>query len=225
MKWAVLSTTSWDDMYKVLCDYAKEQNELDPKNGWDGNVVANYKTNDDPPKALGRWVNRQRTNYVKKRIKKEQIDKLNKLGLKWAVHDRSRYLSSCSTAVPNSVPSKPAVVSDSNNEKAAFNSDKGSSTNNSNAEASADGTPPAKASSSKPVVSDSSAAPKHLKVVNSDKGSSTNSANAKASTSKATASSSTPAKATSTKNAGASSEAPAQSVTMAKVNGNKTAAV
>lgn len=123
LKWAVLSTASWDDMYEVLCDYVKERKEEDPNNEWDGNVPANYKTNDDPPKALGRWINRQRSNYVKKKLKKEHIDKLSGLGLKWAVHDRSRY-SSCSSAtfapkVPNAVPSKPASTTSNGKDASA----------------------------------------------------------------------------------------------------------
>ena len=126
LKWAVLSTASWDDMYEVLCDYVKERKEENPKNEWDGNVPANYKTNDDPPKALGRWINRQRSNYVKKKLKKEHINKLSGLGLKWAVHDRSRYASypePCASAT--FVPKVPALVSDSN--KTSPSDDKDSS--------------------------------------------------------------------------------------------------
>lgn len=120
----------------MLCDYVKERNESDPKGQWDGNVAANYKTNDDPPKALGRWINRQRSNYVKKKIKKEHIDKLNKLGLKWAVHDRSRFMNteSSANAAPNTVPRQTTEVSDSNTEKAVLRSDKGLSETGSNAE-------------------------------------------------------------------------------------------
>jgi len=120
LKWSVLSTSSWDDMYKVLCDYVKERKEHDPNNTWDGNVPANYKTKDENPKALGRWINRQRSSYGKKKIKKEHIDKLNAIGLKWAVHDRSRYQPSAtpSTAVivPNAVPSTHVLVSSDNKE-------------------------------------------------------------------------------------------------------------
>jgi hypothetical protein len=139
LKWAVLSTSSWDDMYEVLCDYVKGRKEEDPKNEWDGNVPANYKTNDDPPKALGRWINRQRSNYVKNKLKKEHIDKLSGLGLKWAVHDRTRYASytepcESTTFVSKAmkvVPSKPALVSDSN--KTSPDSGKNSSETDTNA--------------------------------------------------------------------------------------------
>lgn len=99
-KWQVLSTSSWDDMYNVLCEYVKERKELNPKNAWDGNVPANYKTSHKPPKALGRWVNRQRSNYSKKKIKKEHIEKLNKLGIRWSVHERAT-----AQLKPNAVPS------------------------------------------------------------------------------------------------------------------------
>lgn len=145
-------------MYEVLCDYVKERKEEDPKHEWDGNVPANYKTNDDPPKALGRWINRQRSNYVKGKLKNEHIDKLSGLGLKWAVHDRTRYASytepcESTTFVSKALkvlPRKPALVSDSN--KTSPDSSKNSSETTTNAIGS---------SSSKKVgavVSDSSSA-------------------------------------------------------------------
>ena len=55
---------------------------------WDGNVPANFKTDDNPPRALGRWINRQRSAHVKKKLKMEYVDKLTLLGLKWSVHER-----------------------------------------------------------------------------------------------------------------------------------------
>lgn len=120
LRWSVLTTASWDDMYKELCDYIKERKDGGPNNAWDGNVPAHYKTKDDPPRALGRWVNRQRSNYAKKKIKKEHIDKLNAVGLKWSVHDRSRYQLSvppCTDAtVPNAALSTHVVVSNDNKE-------------------------------------------------------------------------------------------------------------
>mmetsp|Transcript_22915 Transcript_22915/g.35373 ORF Transcript_22915/g.35373 Transcript_22915/m.35373 type:complete len:788 (-) Transcript_22915:926-3289(-) len=88
LKWSVLSTTSWVAMYEALCDYVKEKKKSDPGSEWDGNVPANHKTNDNPPKSLGRWVNRQRSAYAKNKLKKEFVDKLNSIGLKWAVHER-----------------------------------------------------------------------------------------------------------------------------------------
>jgi hypothetical protein len=152
-------------MYCVLCEYVKEYKDKDPKNVWDGNVPANYRTNDDPPRALGRWINRQRSNYVKKKIKKDHINKLNKLGLKWAVHDRSRYIYTepCANTpqVPKTIPIKPAVVSDSRT--ASLNAEKtfsATKTNAGDAPGPATGrfTEKMNASNSNAVVSDSSAA-------------------------------------------------------------------
>lgn len=90
LKWSVLSTTSWQSMYEALCKYAEEKKALDPNHSWDGNVPANHKTNDSPPKSLGRWVNRQRSAYAKKKLKKNFVDKLESIGLRWAVHDKSK---------------------------------------------------------------------------------------------------------------------------------------
>eukprot|EP00978_Attheya_sp_CCMP212_P017087 scaffold45377_cov50-Attheya_sp.AAC.1 len=85
LKWSVLSTASWDSMYESLVEYA----ELKKKDGdWDGNVPANYKTEDNPPKSLGRWVNRQRSAYAKDKLKEEFVEKLEVIGLKWTVHER-----------------------------------------------------------------------------------------------------------------------------------------
>lgn len=108
-------------MYKVLEEYVKERKELDPKNSWDGNVPANYKTKDG--KALGRWVNRQRSNYGKKKIKKEQIEKLNAIGMKWSVHDRNKYQYSVGA------PSTHVVVSSSNSEVSGKQAKASSSSN------------------------------------------------------------------------------------------------
>jgi hypothetical protein len=109
----MLATTSWESMYDTLVDYVEEKvrksserllsylnasrylsvgiwPSSQKKEGvnWDGNVPANYKTNDNPPRALGRWINRQRSAHVKKKLKKEYVDKLSDIGLKWSVHER-----------------------------------------------------------------------------------------------------------------------------------------
>lgn len=86
LKWSVLSTTSWETMYEALCLYAKRKRALDPEGQWDGNVPANYKTEDS--KSLGRWVNRQRSAFAKRKLKDEWVKKLNLIGLKWSVHER-----------------------------------------------------------------------------------------------------------------------------------------
>ena len=69
LKWSMLATTSWESMYETLVEYVNEKKKKGIK--WDGNVPANYKTDDNPPRALGRWINRQRSAYVKKKLKKE----------------------------------------------------------------------------------------------------------------------------------------------------------
>lgn len=86
LKWSMLATTTWDCMWDTLREYVQEQEKAHGK--WDGNVPANYKTNDNPPRALGRWINRQRSAFMKKKLKKEYVDKLTNLGLKWSVHQR-----------------------------------------------------------------------------------------------------------------------------------------
>ena len=86
LKWSMLATLSWESMYETLEAYVETQKK--DKDEWDGNVPANYRTNDNPPRALGRWINRQRSAYTKNKLKKEYVDKLNKIGLKWSVHQR-----------------------------------------------------------------------------------------------------------------------------------------
>jgi hypothetical protein len=86
LKWSMLATTPWDSMFETLEEYVKEKTRNGAK--WDGNVPANYKTNHDPPRALGRWINRQRSAYGKKKLKREYESKLQDIGLKWSVHER-----------------------------------------------------------------------------------------------------------------------------------------
>lgn len=85
LKWAVLSTTSWHTMYDALCEYVEAKRLSDPNSKWDGNVPAGYETEDK--KKLGRWVNRQRQAYANKKLKKEFVDNLEELGLKWVAFD------------------------------------------------------------------------------------------------------------------------------------------
>ena len=96
LKWSMLELTTWDTMYENLLRYIEERKEATGE--WDGNVPTNYKTSDNPPKALGRWINRQRTSHIKKKLKKEYVDKLDRVGLKWSVHDRTTTCSSSSAA-------------------------------------------------------------------------------------------------------------------------------
>jgi hypothetical protein len=86
LKWSMLVTASWDVMYESLVEYVEQCKKSGAQ--WDGNVTAHYRTNDNPPRSLGRWVNRQRSAYAKKKLKKEYAEKLTKLGLKWSVQQR-----------------------------------------------------------------------------------------------------------------------------------------
>jgi len=88
LKWSVLLTTSWSTMYESLSVYAGEKQKQNPNGMWDGNVPANYKTKTNPPLSLGRWINRQRCAYAKKSLKKDHVNQLEALGLKWAIHAR-----------------------------------------------------------------------------------------------------------------------------------------
>lgn len=87
LKWSMLATTSWEGMFDTLKEYVS-QLKTSGVDVWDGNVPANYRTSDNPPRALGRWVNRQRSAFAKNKLKRECVDKLNQLGLKWSVHTR-----------------------------------------------------------------------------------------------------------------------------------------
>ena len=89
LKWSVLLLASWSSMYETLCKYAQEQRA---ENGgeWDGNVPANWRVESKPPVNLGRWVNRQRCAYAKRRLKHEYVLKLEQAGLKWSMHDQKK---------------------------------------------------------------------------------------------------------------------------------------
>jgi len=84
LKWSMLATVSWDSMYQTLTAYVQRQVDLHGR--WDGNVPANYKTTDG--RALGRWINRQRTSFAKNRLKAEYSQRLSAIGLKWSVHGK-----------------------------------------------------------------------------------------------------------------------------------------
>eukprot|EP00533_Pseudo-nitzschia_delicatissima_P009699 CAMPEP_0116078032 /NCGR_PEP_ID=MMETSP0327-20121206/385_1 /TAXON_ID=44447 /ORGANISM="Pseudo-nitzschia delicatissima, Strain B596" /LENGTH=1264 /DNA_ID=CAMNT_0003568549 /DNA_START=103 /DNA_END=3898 /DNA_ORIENTATION=- len=86
LKWSMLATTSWESMFETLCQYVAGKRK--GGNEWDGNVPANYRTEDIPPRALGRWINRQRSAYGKSKLKPEYVAKLNEIGLKWSIHER-----------------------------------------------------------------------------------------------------------------------------------------
>eukprot|EP00559_Dactyliosolen_fragilissimus_P002081 CAMPEP_0184868146 /NCGR_PEP_ID=MMETSP0580-20130426/29324_1 /TAXON_ID=1118495 /ORGANISM="Dactyliosolen fragilissimus" /LENGTH=1157 /DNA_ID=CAMNT_0027368839 /DNA_START=724 /DNA_END=4197 /DNA_ORIENTATION=+ len=90
LRWSVLSTTSWESMYEALCQYVQSRKNMNPNSIWDGNVPASHETSDKPPKRLGRWVNRQRSAYAANKLKNDFVLKLEKLGLKWTMHDTKK---------------------------------------------------------------------------------------------------------------------------------------
>ena len=85
------SSQKWDEMYECLVEFV-EQRKVDTRGmtekerkevEWDGNVPTTYRTKDG--KALGRWVNNQRSAKHKGVLKKEREIKLMSTGLKWSV--------------------------------------------------------------------------------------------------------------------------------------------
>lgn len=86
------SSQKWESMFDCLLKFI-EQRKNDGTAGmteaqkaewaWDGNVPTTYKTKDG--KALGRWVNNQRSAKSKGTLKKEREKRLVDAGLKWSV--------------------------------------------------------------------------------------------------------------------------------------------
>ena len=69
-------TKTWEDMYEIAKEYYEEHKNLE--------VPAGYKTQDGI--NLGKWIDRQRQAYKgqgQRRITKEQIELLNKIGMIW----------------------------------------------------------------------------------------------------------------------------------------------
>ena len=84
------SNQKWDEMFDCLVMYVKNQKQKHAgtmKGGkewkWDGNVPTTYKTKDS--KALGRWINNQRSAKTKGSLKPEREERLLSTGLKWSV--------------------------------------------------------------------------------------------------------------------------------------------
>ncbi len=86
------SNQKWDEMYECLVLYVKEERAKSTKGlseeeaekwEWSGNVPTMFKTNDG--KALGRWINNQRSAKSKGTLKREREIKLVSTGLKWSV--------------------------------------------------------------------------------------------------------------------------------------------
>uniref|UniRef100_A0A6U5G2Q3 Helicase-associated domain-containing protein n=1 Tax=Corethron hystrix TaxID=216773 RepID=A0A6U5G2Q3_9STRA len=88
------SNQKWDEMLTCLENFileqtTRERNRRGPSAGlppnwkWDGNVPTNYRTPDG--RALGRWINNQRSAKNKNVLKPEREERLVRTGLKWCV--------------------------------------------------------------------------------------------------------------------------------------------
>jgi hypothetical protein len=82
----------WESMFDCLLMYVEEQKREETRGmsgtqkkewEWDGNVPTTYKTKDG--KALGRWVNNQRSAKSKGTLKEDRETRLVNSGLKWSV--------------------------------------------------------------------------------------------------------------------------------------------
>eukprot|EP00804_Cyclotella_cryptica_P021116 CCRYP_019016-RA/>CCRYP_019016-RA protein AED:0.01 eAED:0.01 QI:1035/1/1/1/1/1/2/1086/1262 len=86
------SQQKWDDMFEYLVKFIEETRAEETKGMtdeeksawvWDGNVPTNYKTKCG--KALGRWINNQRSAKTKGTLKDDREVRLVSTGLKWSV--------------------------------------------------------------------------------------------------------------------------------------------
>jgi len=86
------SQQKWDDMFQHLVQFIadtraeKTKNMTEEKKSawvWDGNVPTSYKT--PSGKALGRWINNQRSAKAKGTLKDDREVRLVSTGLKWSV--------------------------------------------------------------------------------------------------------------------------------------------
>ena len=86
------SSQKWDSMFECLLEFVDERKQEETKDAseeekkewiWDGNVPTTYKTKDG--KALGRWVNNQRSAKSKGVLKGDREKRLVDAGLKWSV--------------------------------------------------------------------------------------------------------------------------------------------
>jgi len=86
------SQQKWDDMFECLVHFIEETREKctkclsDAEKAtwiWDGNVPTSYKT--PCGKALGRWINNQRSAKAKGTLKDDREVRLVSTGLKWSV--------------------------------------------------------------------------------------------------------------------------------------------
>jgi len=90
------SEQKWEEMYQCLVAYVQEQKEKETRGmtkeeatehlvswEWSGNVPTMYKRKDG--KALGRWINNQRSAKSKGTLKMDREVRLVSTGLKWSV--------------------------------------------------------------------------------------------------------------------------------------------
>jgi len=90
------SEQKWEEMYQCLVAYVQEQKEKETRGmtkeeateyliawEWSGNVPTMYKRKDG--KALGRWINNQRSAKSKGTLKVDREVRLVSTGLKWSV--------------------------------------------------------------------------------------------------------------------------------------------
>mmetsp|Transcript_39930 Transcript_39930/g.96104 ORF Transcript_39930/g.96104 Transcript_39930/m.96104 type:complete len:1615 (+) Transcript_39930:307-5151(+) len=86
------SQQKWEDMFSCLVNFIEETREKSTKHMnekqkaawiWDGNVPTSYKT--PCGKALGRWINNQRSAKAKGTLKDDREVRLVSTGLKWCV--------------------------------------------------------------------------------------------------------------------------------------------
>jgi hypothetical protein len=86
------SSQKWDSMFDCLVKFiaeAKAEETIDMSEeeihdwAWDGNVPTTFKSKDG--KALGRWVNNQRSAKSKGVLKDDRENRLVNAGLKWSV--------------------------------------------------------------------------------------------------------------------------------------------
>ncbi|KAL3809023.1 hypothetical protein ACHAXA_010918 [Cyclostephanos tholiformis] len=86
------SQQKWDDMFECLVKFIEETREKATRHMnekqkaawvWDGNVPTSHKTKCG--KALGRWINNQRSAKAKDALKDDREVRLVSTGLKWSV--------------------------------------------------------------------------------------------------------------------------------------------
>ena len=94
-------------MFKVLVRYIEEIHEMATKHMneeqkaawiWNGHVPKGYKT--PCGKALGRWINTQRTAKAKDTLKDDREVRLTSTGLRWnmkKMNEQPYYYESCYT--------------------------------------------------------------------------------------------------------------------------------